>query len=69
MLWTEVPGQPGPLATCPESAAPALGGAQRAAAGVGTCGGHGARRVPPPPPAQGVGPSGRAAASDVGMKL
>lgn len=50
MLWTEVPGQPGPLATCPKSAAPALGGAQRAAAGVGTCGGHGARRAPPPPP-------------------
>lgn len=49
MLWTEVPGQPGPLATCPESAAPALGGAQRAAAGVGTCRGHGARRAPPPP--------------------
>lgn len=50
MLWTEVPGQPGPLATCPESAAPALGGAQRAAAGVGTCGGHGACRAPPSPP-------------------
>lgn len=49
MLWTEVPGQPGPLATCPESAAPALGGAQRAAAGVGMCEGHGARRAPPPP--------------------
>lgn len=56
MLWTEVPGQPGPLATCPESAAPALGGAQRAAAGVGTCGGHGARRAPRPPPRRVWGP-------------
>lgn len=59
MLWTEVPGQPGPLATCPESAAPALGGAQRAAAGVGTCGGHGARRAPPPPPRAGCGALGQ----------
>lgn len=56
MLWTEVPGQPGPLATCPKSAAPALGGAQRAAAGVGTCGGHGAHRAPPPPPRRVWGP-------------
>lgn len=63
MLWTEVRGQPRPLATYPEPAAPTLGGARRAAVGVGMCGGHGAialrLRV--------WGLSGRAAAPGAGM--